>query len=136
MGQKGKIKSFGVLKTATIGAIVTATFMAVPIALLLTVFMFARGARYLNGNTVATPNTVVQPSAAATPSTAAGPNQKPETKTRHPLRPRDVPIIVGVAALFYGIFGFLVFGLWSWLYNLLSPRFGGIVIEWTDGPGE
>ncbi len=136
MNQRGKIKSFGVLKTATIGGIVTAALIVVPLALFLVVFMFVRLSHHLTGNTVATPYTVGQASASATPGTSVEPTKKPEKRTAQPLRLRDVPIILAIASLFYGIFGFLLFGLWSWLYNLLSPRFGGIEIEWTDGPEE
>ncbi len=67
MNQRGKIKSFGVLKTATIGAIVTAVFAAVPMALFLVLFTFFHITHLFTHSTAATPNTVAQPSTIATP---------------------------------------------------------------------
>jgi len=140
MNQRGKIKSFGVLKTATIGGIVTAVFVALPIAFVVILFAFSRGIDYSTHKTLSTPDTVVQPSTVATP-TAVQPNQAPEKKHPRPVPLQQVPVrivlmMMVLGPLIYGIFGLLAFGLWSWLYNLLSPRFGGIEIEWTDGPEE
>ena len=136
MNQRGEIKSFGVLKTATIGGIVTAAFIAVPMALILVVFTFLRVIHHSTHNTAATPATVVQQNTVATPNTVAQPNQHAQSKPSHPVRFRGMLFLMVVAPLVYGIFGFLLFALWSWLYNVLSPRFGRIEIELTESGAE
>jgi len=145
VNQRGKIKSFGVLRTATIGGIVTAAIIAVPVACFAIVMTFFRVTHHFTHNKVAASNAVqqstapslkpvVQPTAVATASAGCGPNQKVGNKQGRPLRLRDALAFLVVCTIVYGILGFLLFGFWSWLYNLLSPRFGGIEIEWTDGP--
>jgi hypothetical protein len=136
MSQRGKIKSFGVLKTATIGGIVTAALIAVPMAFILALFAFFHVFPHSTHNTGATPSGVVQPKTAATPNPCAQPNQQADNKHPRPFRARDQLAIFAIFPLVYGIFGFLLFGAWSWLYNILSPRFGGIEIDWSDGPEE
>ena len=145
MGQRGKIESFGVLKTATIGGIVTAAFIAVPMALFVVVMIFFRVTHHFTGwpvqrpYTVATPSTaaspiaVVQPTPVAHATAGSQPNQNVGNKQGGLLRIRDALIFSVISVIGYGIFGFIIFGFWSWLYNVLSPRFGGIEIEWTDG---
>ena len=76
---------------------------------------------------------VVQPTAVATTNAGCVPDQKVGNKQGRPLRLRDALVFLVVCIIVYGILGFLLFGFWSWLYNLLSARFGGIEIEWTDG---
>ena len=132
MNERRKIKSFSVLKTAKIGAIVAAVFSAVPIAFFLAVFAFLSATHHLTRTAVATSSTVVQPNTVATPDTAVQPNQHAQNRHPRPVRFRDVLVMLVVAPLIYGVFGFLLFALWSWLYNVLSPRFGGIEIELTD----
>ena len=132
MNERGKIKSFSVLKTAKIGAIVTAVSVAIPIALFLAVFTLLRFTHHSTRGTVAAPSAVVQPSTVATPNTIGQENQLAQNKHPRPLRLRDALVMLVVGPLIYGVFGFLLFALWSWLYNVLSPRFGGIEIELTD----
>jgi hypothetical protein len=102
MNQKGKIKSFAVWTTAMIGAIVMASIAAGPIALFIisaTIFRLIHG----------------QPPVA---SHAAGSHQV-----------RDAFALLAFAPLIYGIAGFILTAFASWLYNVLSPRFGGIEVE-------
>lgn len=50
---------------------------------------------------------------------------------QHPHRPppHSFFIVLGLVPFFYGIGGFIMIALTCWLYNILSPRFGGIEIN-------
>jgi hypothetical protein len=52
----------------------------------------------------------------------------------HPHDFRNTLAMFAVLPLIYGIFGLLVVALASWLYNVLSPRFGGIEVELMVAP--
>jgi hypothetical protein len=47
----------------------------------------------------------------------------------HPHDFRDFFLLFAAIPLVYGIVGLVVVALASWLYNILSPRFGGIEVE-------
>jgi hypothetical protein len=47
----------------------------------------------------------------------------------HPHDFRDACILFSALPLIYGTFALFLIALTSWLYNLLSPRFGGIEVE-------
>ena len=107
MNQKGKIKSFSVWKTAKIGAIVMASIVACPVALFI---ISATIYRLIHG----------QPPVASHP---VGSHQV-----------RDAFGFLVFAPLIYGIAGFILAAFGSWLYNVLSPRFGGIEVELIVDP--
>ena len=99
---KGKIKSFSVWKTAKIGALVLAS---IPGLLITSYLIWLALFRAIRGF----------------PPTGS-----------HSIRFLDVLALLALACPFYGIVGFILTAIASWLYNVLSPRFGGIEIEIAD----
>jgi hypothetical protein len=50
-------------------------------------------------------------------------------QTAHPYNIRDAFIFITVVPVIWAIITFVAIALASWLYNILSPRLGGIEIE-------
>jgi hypothetical protein len=103
MNHKGKITSFAVWKTAKIGGIVAACIAALPIAM----FIISSTLFHIFHRQPVAPH----PGGANVGSV------------------RAALVLLVVGPLIYGIAGFLLTAFASWLYNVLSPRLGGIELE-------
>ena len=101
MNPKRTVKSFAVCQTAGIAAIVTAALTGLASMTFLVVTIFVRL------------------------SHLSGPSHP------YPYGLRGLFLICTAIPFFYGLGAFIVTAMACWLYNVLSPRFGQIAIEFA-----